>query len=272
MNELCLVLAGGGIKGFGILGAIKYIEEKFELQRIKCFVGTSVGSIIGYLLCIGYTPMEILHKTIENKLIEKLCDGIDFDSIQLNQGVLQFETILEELELMTLMRHGKNFTMSELYDQFGKELVCVTFNYTKNQMEVLSRQHTPDLSCLQAVQMSSSVPFLFNKMTHNNMIYIDGGVVDNFPIKIALKYGMKYIIAIAANKINMENNTNLSIPHVISLPVIQNTKNTIKKFRKRFPIIDIELTSLMFNFTVGVPEIMEMFSKGYQTCKEYFEN
>lgn len=271
-RDLCLVLSGGALKGFGILGAIKYIEEKYNMERLKCIVGTSIGSIIGYLLCIGYNPMEILHKTIENKLIEKICDGIDLNLIGSTQGLLQFDTILEELEIMTLMKHNQTFTMSELFKTFGVELVCVTFNYSKNQMEILSKQHTPDLPCLRAIQMSSSVPFLFNKMIYNDMIYIDGGVVDNFPIRIAIKYGMKHIIGITANKDNINSFQNLSVPIILALPIVQNTRKTIKKFKKKYPIIDIELSPIMFDFSIKVPGIMEMFSKGYQTCKNFFEN
>ena len=48
----CLVLSGGAIKGFGTLGSLQCMKDKNYLDKIKTIVGTSVGTIIGYLLSI----------------------------------------------------------------------------------------------------------------------------------------------------------------------------------------------------------------------------
>jgi predicted acylesterase/phospholipase RssA len=49
-----LYLSPGGIKGYSILGVISVLEKKQLLQYYKTIMGSSVGSIIGLLIIIGY--------------------------------------------------------------------------------------------------------------------------------------------------------------------------------------------------------------------------
>ena len=55
-----LVLSGGSIKGIILLGSLQYFYDNDCLNEVKTYIGTSAGAIICYLLCIGYTPTEIL--------------------------------------------------------------------------------------------------------------------------------------------------------------------------------------------------------------------
>ncbi|NMB72125.1 MAG: patatin, partial [Bacteroidales bacterium] len=55
--KIGLVLSGGGAKGLAHIGAIKVLEE----AGIKpdYITGTSMGSIVGALYAIGYSPGQI---------------------------------------------------------------------------------------------------------------------------------------------------------------------------------------------------------------------
>ena len=52
-----VVLGGGGAKGAAHIGALKYMEELGI--PIDYVAGTSMGSIIGGLYAMGYTPDEL---------------------------------------------------------------------------------------------------------------------------------------------------------------------------------------------------------------------
>ena len=52
-----LALSGGGAKGAAHIGVLKYLEEIGI--PIDCVAGTSMGSIIGGLYALGYTPAEM---------------------------------------------------------------------------------------------------------------------------------------------------------------------------------------------------------------------
>lgn len=52
-----IVLGGGGAKGSAHIGVLKYIEEMGI--PVDYVVGTSMGSIIGGLYALGYSPDEM---------------------------------------------------------------------------------------------------------------------------------------------------------------------------------------------------------------------
>ena len=271
MNPLTLVLSGGSVRGFGILGAIQYIDETRDIKNISSYFGTSAGAMISYLLCMGLKPLEIVHMILKENLLEKLKMDINIDDLLESQGIVNFDCITEELELITLAKFGKLFTLRTLYEELGKELGCVTFNYTKGKMEYLHYSITPNIPCLKAIQMSSSIPFMFNKCIHNNCLYIDGGVVDNLPIRMALKLGKFNIIAVSMNYVSKSESTSITISRLINIPITEKTSKTIKKFRKRIPIIPITSDNADFNFNLSIPEIMDLFSHGYMSAKNILD-
>ena len=67
-----LVLSGGIVNGITTLGELQYMWDHNKLKNIKKYYGTSVGSIISYLLIIGYEPVEILLNIISEKLIDMI--------------------------------------------------------------------------------------------------------------------------------------------------------------------------------------------------------
>jgi predicted acylesterase/phospholipase RssA len=275
MKSYTLVISGGSVKGFGMLGAIQYIHERIGTQNIHSYFGTSIGAIISYMLCIGQTPLEIIHSVISTKILDKVQTDISLEQLLTHQGMINFDHFQEELELITLSKHGDLFTMKSLYETLGKELCCVTFNYTMNKTEILHHTTTPDLPCLIALQMSASIPFVFNRMTYRDCIYIDGGIVDNFPIRIATRMRHENIIAITANREPEDSeqpSNHLEVIKLLTLPVVQRTRQTIRKFRKRVTIIDIAVSQHILQFDLNVPQIMEMFSIGYKTGKSIIDS
>lgn len=52
-----VVLAGGGAKGAAHIGVLKYLEE--QGIPVDFVAGTSMGSIIGGLYCLGYSPAQL---------------------------------------------------------------------------------------------------------------------------------------------------------------------------------------------------------------------
>ena len=63
-----LVIAGGSSKGIVTLGALQYLYDNNIGKNINTYIGTSSGSIICFLLIIGYTPIEIIVYICTNQL------------------------------------------------------------------------------------------------------------------------------------------------------------------------------------------------------------
>lgn len=275
----CIVVSGGSIRGFGLLGAIQYVIENYkgDFETINTFIGTSIGSIICYLLSIGYFPLEIIHQINKTDILTTLTKNIDITTIFNTQGIISLETLLEEVELMTLVKYDKIFTFKTLYEELGKEFVCITYNYTKQRQEILHYTTTPDLPCITGLKMSSSIPFIFERCIINDNTYIDGGLADNFSIRTALKLNKKNIIGFVSRPTDAQRNPELEglatfFQKVVFTPMIEATRKTIKKYKKkkysnRIQIVDLDIPQHFLNFGIDMAEIMNMFSDGYNTTR-----
>ncbi len=82
--KIGLVLSGGGAKGFAHIGAIKLLEECGIIPDY--ITGTSMGSIIGALYAMGYTPDEI----------KNLSDSTDWETVLSNTIPLNNITYAEK--------------------------------------------------------------------------------------------------------------------------------------------------------------------------------
>lgn len=273
-NIDCIVVSGGSIRGFGLLGAIQYVIENYtNFETIQTFIGTSIGSFICYLLSIGYLPLEIIHQINKTNILTKLTKNIDITTMFNTQGIINLETLLDEIELMTLIKHDKIFTFKTLYEELGKEFVCITYNYTKQRQEILHHTTTPDLHCITGMKMSSSIPFIFERCIINGDTYVDGGVADNFSIRTALKLNKKKIMGFVSRPTDSHRNPDTEglatfFQKVVFTPMIEATRKTIKKYKKkkyidRIQVIDLHIPQHFLNFGIDMPEIMNMFSDGY---------
>lgn len=275
LEPQCIVISGGGIKGCGMLGAIKYLDELYDIRGVHSYVGTSVGSILGYLLCIGYQPLEIIHDVFQLELLQQLRSMVNAPEALFSQyGLLEFEPILEFLELLTLSKYGRLFTMETLRSELQRDFACMTYNFTKMRTELLHWSTTPDLPCLKAIQMSSSIPYVFTQCIHQDQVYIDGGIVDNFPLRAAFKlHPDKCIVGIVSSARNLSPSREISLMQLLTLSVHENQKRTIRKHRKRCRIVDIPLDqSQALDFSTDLPGMMEMFSQGYRECESVWKS
>jgi len=66
-----LCFSGGGIKGFSFLGALEGLIEKkiINLSEIRCFVGTSIGAMLSFLLILGW-EIEEMKEITRKHLVE----------------------------------------------------------------------------------------------------------------------------------------------------------------------------------------------------------
>ena len=269
-----LVLPGGGIKGLTILGALQYCYDNFLLTDIVNYVGTSSGSMICYLLAIGYTPTDIITNICCNQIMEKM-QHFDLFAMINNLGATTFTSVYEVLEKLTIDKIGYLPTLMDIKQQYNKNLVFITYNLTKNMEECLSCETHPSLPCLVALRMSSNLPLIFENYKYNNNLYIDGGITNNFAIDVGETIGTKvlgvYIHYVYSPTSNTTNNILEYIYKLIYIPILEQQKNKLEKAsREKCTIIDMSDTMVvkMFDFSISTTEKLELFSAGYRQVKE----
>jgi predicted acylesterase/phospholipase RssA len=245
------------------------------LTDIVNYVGTSSGSMICYLLAIGYTPTDIITNICCHQIMEKM-QHFDLFAMINNLGATTFTSIYEVLEKLTIDKIGYLPTLMDIKQQYNKNLVFITYNLTKNTEECLSCETHPSLPCLVALRMSSNLPLIFENYKYNNNLYIDGGITNNFAINVGETVGTKvlgvYIHYTYSATSNTTNNNILEyIYKLIYIPIIEQQKNKLEKAsREKCTIIDMSdsMTMKMFDFSISTREKLELFSAGYQQLKE----
>lgn len=266
-----LVIAGGASKCIAAIGALFYLHEKGELQSIRNLAGTSAGAMLCYLFSIGYTPFEIIHFLCSSNFVEEF-QNLNLVGIIEQRGLVNYYIVQEYLETLTLTKLGYIPTFRDVRLKLGKNLTIVTYNLTQNKVEYLSATTHPDMSCLTALRMTANVPILFDRFFYGGCEYIDGGLVDNFPINHCASPENRIVgINVSPPKSKNEGKLNY-IPYLLKLIMAPcNFFNSQRVYPAQSTVIEIDTGVTSFEFNLPVPMRLNLFSKGYQAAKRVFE-
>lgn len=272
-----LVLAGGAIRGFAHLGAVQFLQDQGILSSIKKFIGTSIGSVLGYLFAIGYTPTEIMIYLNQQSIFFEKIQKMDLVHLVNGMGAITFSVVQDLLEQMTLAKIKRFINLRELFEMFGKELILCTYNETLNQEQLLSYRTDPDLQCITAIRMSCNVPFLFEPFVYQDCSYVDGGIINNFPInRTSLEdkaIGFYFTEDRLFQPKPLDKNIVSRIFSLMTVPLYTIELLQLKKIQEENPsIIAIPIPMRMspLSFSLTNKEKFDMFSLGYETTKNFF--
>ena len=79
-----------------------------------------------------------------------------------------------------------DITMKQFYERFNISLNLYTVDINTFQIVKLAKNTFPDLPVITAAAMSSSVPIVFEPVSYENKLYLDGGFLSNYPLKEAI--------------------------------------------------------------------------------------
>ena len=267
-NYNTLVLSGGSVRGIAILGALQYTYDNSLLKNVTTYIGTSVGAMICYLLCIGYTPIEIIVYLCRHQMLERM-QNFNIVSLLQGRGASSFNYLGEHLEKMTISKIGYLPTMSDLHERMGVNLICATHNLTEARTEYIQHETHPRLPCITALHMSSNLPLIFERYKYGASLYVDGGISDNFPIQIADKAENKVLgILLSGEKTSLssdaETNTLEYIYDLLCIPITQSVEYKIANLTDACEIVRIPATTFkFFNFNLSSSSKLDLFSQGY---------
>ena len=279
-----LVLSGGALRAVALLGAIKYLEELNLLKNIKQFVGTSAGSIISFLLIIGYKSNEIV-KLFENNVDYITQFNIDIDNLSNildDYGMDDCSRNKEKLEDFLYKKiNSKTITFLELTKKFGVNFVVTGTNLTKRQTDYFNVDNYPNMNVIDALIISSCIPLIYKPITFNDCLYVDGGIYDNFPLKYFKNNSTEtlgiYVQTYYSNKnenfFNYFTNMISSVMDKLSYDEIeQNNYNICLIFYKEPRSSDANFN--MDDLTINVnKEVFNIYyDYGYNEFKKYYDN
>ena len=179
-----VVLSGGGIKCIGYLGFFQSLFSKIDRKQINHYIGTSAGCIFSLVLVLGY-ELDQIEKIIYGYDFSVLIPNIDIDNIFLNCGLSDGEKIKDLIiQLIEYKGFSKDITFGELFKKTDIKITMTLTNFTKQQIEYINHETNPNLKILDGVLATSRIPLFFYPYKINDDIYLDGAIINNYPINI----------------------------------------------------------------------------------------
>ena len=189
-----LIFEGGGVKGIAYLGALEVLRQREILPAIERIGGTSAGAINAILLGLGFSAQET----------REILWGLDFNAFMDDSwGILRDSNrLLTEFGwykgdffrnwiggLIKEKTGNSETTFADIEalkkSRGFKSLYFVGTNLSTSFSEVFSAEHTPRVCVADAVRISMSIPLFFAaRCGIRGDLYVDGGVLDNYPIKL----------------------------------------------------------------------------------------
>jgi len=189
-----LIFEGGGVKGIAYVGALEELRKRKILASIERVGGTSAGAINAVLAGLNYSSQET-RELLWNLNFNNFMDdswGIVRDTDRLIQeygwykGDFFRQWIASVIQAKTGNSESTFADIKALQEKKGfKDIYLVGTNLSTRYSEVFSFEHTPRLCVADAARISMSIPLFFKAIrSPRNDVYVDGGVLDNYPVKL----------------------------------------------------------------------------------------
>ena len=183
-----LVISGGGPNGILSYGIASHLAKKgfWSLADIQSMYGCSIGAYLIVIFSLGY-EWEWLDDYLIKRPWEKLVAASTTHLID----IYEKKCLLNEhffIEAITPLLRAKDLkdtiTLKDLYDYNHIEIHMYATNINGVQLEKidLSYKTYPDLSLITALRMSMAFPIIFEPIFIKECCYIDGGLMNNFPL------------------------------------------------------------------------------------------
>jgi len=238
-----LVLSGGGARGFAHLGVLQALNEEDIFPDI--ISGTSAGALVGALYCDGHTPNEILK-------IMKLQSKLDYmRPVVPRDGLLQISGVVKLLE---------NNLKAKTFDKLKMPLFVCATDLNNGRSIYISKGEL-----ITAVIASSSIPVLFKPVIINKIYYVDGGVLDNLPIK-PIQNKCNLLLGSFVNPVGYEESISGLITIAMRVFMLDQTKEMLEK-KKYFDLLIAPAELTKFGI-LEVEKADEIFEMGYKQTKE----
>jgi len=178
-KNVTLVLSGGGARGFAHIGAIEELESRG--YTINSIAGTSMGALVGGVYAVG--KMNEYKEWVYNLDKQKIFKLLDFSFS--NQGLIKGDKVLKTM---------KEFIPDANIEDLKIKYTATAFDLAQNKEIVFDKG-----SLYNAIRASISIPTVFTPIIKGDSVLVDGGVVNNIPIKNAIRTKNDILIAVYVN-------------------------------------------------------------------------
>lgn len=255
--KIGLVLSGGGAKGLAHIGVLKKIDE-YGI-KIDYIGGTSMGAVVGGLYAAGYSGIQIdsifaaadydaiiqdytprkSKDFYERENNDRYAVSLPFNKfkigvpIALSRGLYNYNLLTR---LLHHVRHVRDFKKLPI------PFVCIATDIETGEEVLLDHGFLA-----QAIVASGALPTLYTPVNIEGKYLIDGGVLNNFPVKEVKKLGADLIIGVDVQyELKDKDELNEATKLLSQISNLQ----MIKKMEEKKPLVNIYIKPNINDFTV----------------------
>lgn len=179
MENIALVLSGGGARGIAHIGVIEILEKRgYQITSIS---GSSMGALVGGMYAAGKLNEFKEWMCSLDKL--KVFSLVDFTFS--SNGLVKGDKVLNAIKAFV-----PDINIEDLKIDFSATASDIT-----NHKEIIFRAG----SMYEAIRASIAIPTVLTPVVTDNSVIVDGGVMNNIPIEnVKRKYG-DILVAVHVN-------------------------------------------------------------------------
>jgi predicted acylesterase/phospholipase RssA len=171
-----MVMAGGGARGFAHIGVLQELAAAgIAVDRVA---GSSIGSIVAGAYATGMDATTLHEVSYEDFVRSNPIGDYTFPSVSLIKG----------RRTRSMLRHRLG----------GREIQALPRQFRCMSVDLLGRvpveHRSGDLA--EAISASVSIPVVFPPMRHRDRLLVDGGVLDNLPVRLLTERDEGPILAV----------------------------------------------------------------------------
>ena len=257
-----VVLGGGGAKGAAHIGVLKYLEELGI--PVDYVAGTSMGSIIGGLYAMGYSPDELAQLIAEMDWSQYVGNSMDRSAMS-EESRQRSSTMVVNIPFSLnglLFKNESSTPVSFMPSAYVNNTALINlFNEI-----VIRRGSVPT-----AMRASMAIPGVFTPVYINGRQLVDGGLVNNFPVDVMKEMGADIIIGVEVPdaKTDNSNDENISLPDVLSSLIGNAVSSKRKENRELCTIYMAPDVTGYGTLSFSHDAIDTLVNRGYEKAKEY---
>ncbi len=201
-----LVLSGGSAHGIAHIGVIRYLEE--QGIPVDYVTGTSMGAIVGGLYAMGLTADDMEKVAMSHDWSQLLTNStplyeiapsekqfhdrfalrftIHDGEVKLPQGFISGQ----KLDLLLSQLYSGSYFL-EHFDDLPRPFRCAAVDIETGEVKLFDQGYLG-----QAIRASMAIPSVFQPMEIDGRLYVDGGLIRNFPVEENRALGADIIIGV----------------------------------------------------------------------------
>ena len=174
--------------------------------------------------------------------------------------------------LLTEKKIDPEITFLQLFEKTKIKFIITGTNISKQKIVYFNYKIYPDMKVLTALRITMSIPIIYEYVRFEDDIYVDGGLLDDYPIDYFRKEASEtigFLMYDYSETLNIEKIDEYLYSFLFCL--LKKVNKFKKKIYKKNTILIKQNKVGAIDFNISKEDKIELFELGYISTKEFFK-